>query len=136
MRAAFVRRLGTELHLLVRGATHRHRLLRSRLAFLLVSTLLLDAVATGLMYAFEHARSDSGFDDLGGALFWVLPGAPQPGGIRGVARIPPLPSVGTTRTGTPLWWGTKQPTRSRTRCALVPARRSGTTAASSSLRQA
>ena len=55
----------------MRGATHTHRLLRSRLALLLGATLLLDAVATVLMYLFEHAHRGSGFDDVGGALFWV-----------------------------------------------------------------
>ena len=57
--------------MVVRGASHTHRLLRSRLAFLLAATLVVDAVATLLMYAFEHSGPDSGFDDLGGALFWV-----------------------------------------------------------------
>jgi hypothetical protein len=60
-----------ELRMLLRGETHTHRVLRSRLAFLLGSTLVLDAVGTVLMYLFEHAHSGSGFDDLGGALFWV-----------------------------------------------------------------
>jgi hypothetical protein len=57
--------------MVLRGASHTHRLLRGRLAFLCVSTLLLDAVGTVLMYAFEHTHRDSGFDDVGGALFWV-----------------------------------------------------------------
>jgi hypothetical protein len=60
-----------EVRMVVRGATRTHRVLRSRLAFLLLSTLLLDVVATVLMYVFEHDHSGSGFDDLGGALFWV-----------------------------------------------------------------
>jgi hypothetical protein len=66
-----VRRVADELRLTLRGASHTHRMLRSRLAFLLVATLMLDAVGTILMYLFEHADSRSGFDDLGGALFWV-----------------------------------------------------------------
>jgi hypothetical protein len=53
------------------GASHTHRLLRGRIASLCLGTLMLDGVATGLMYLFEHGRPDSGFDDLGGALFWV-----------------------------------------------------------------
>jgi hypothetical protein len=57
--------------MVLRGASHSHRVLRSRLAFLCLSTALLDAVATMLMYAFEHAHRGSGFDDVGGALFWV-----------------------------------------------------------------
>jgi hypothetical protein len=42
-----------------------------RLVFLIAATLLLDAVASVLMYLFEHDDPRSGFDDLGGALFWV-----------------------------------------------------------------
>jgi hypothetical protein len=57
--------------MVLRGASHTHRLLRSRLAFLCLSTALLDAVGTMLMYAFEHTNRGSGFDDVGGALFWV-----------------------------------------------------------------
>lgn len=57
--------------MVLRGASHTHRLLRSRLMVLGVSTLLLDALATLLMYEFEHAQRDSGFHGVGGALFWV-----------------------------------------------------------------
>jgi hypothetical protein len=67
----WARRVTEELRLTLRGASKTHRILRSRLAFLLVATMLLDAFATVLMYLFEHADSRSGFDDLGGALFWV-----------------------------------------------------------------
>jgi hypothetical protein len=64
-------RLRTEVRMVVRGESRTHRFLRSRLAFLLGSTLLLDIVGTLLMYWFEHDAPGSGFDDLGGALFWV-----------------------------------------------------------------
>jgi hypothetical protein len=57
--------------MVLRGESHTHRILRSRLTFLLGATLLLDAVATVLMYLLEHDHRGSGFDDLGGALFWV-----------------------------------------------------------------
>src|SRR5919202_5168535 len=57
--------------MVVRGSTHTHRVLRSRLAVLLGTTLALDAVGTILMYLFEHHHRGSGFDDVGGALFWV-----------------------------------------------------------------
>ena len=53
------------------GATHTHRLLRGRIAALCLGTLTLDAAGTVLMYLFEHSQPGSGFDDLGGALFWV-----------------------------------------------------------------
>jgi hypothetical protein len=60
-----------EVGMLVRGESRTHRVLRSRLMFLAVATLALDALATVGMYLFEHAARGSGFDDLGGALFWV-----------------------------------------------------------------
>ena len=61
------RMLRDELRMVARGASHTHRMLRSRLAFLMVGTIGLDAVGTVLMYAFEHTRPGSGFHDLGGA---------------------------------------------------------------------
>jgi hypothetical protein len=64
-------RLRTELRMVLRGESLTHRFLRSRLTFLLAATLLLDAVGTVLMFLFEHDAQGSGFDDLGGALFWV-----------------------------------------------------------------
>src|SRR5215216_2372548 len=60
-----------ELGMVLRGESRTHRFLRSRLMFLLLATLMLDALATGLMFAFEHDVRESGFDDVGGALFWV-----------------------------------------------------------------
>ena len=56
-----------EFRMVLRGESHTHRILRSRLTFLIAATLLLDAVATALMYLFEHDHRDSGFDDVGGA---------------------------------------------------------------------
>lgn len=66
-----MRHMGTEVRMVIRGESLAHRLLRSRLMFLLVATLLLDAAATAGMYMLEHDAPGSGFDDLGGALFWV-----------------------------------------------------------------
>jgi len=63
--------MASELRMVVRGESHTHRFLRARLSFLLVATLALDAVATVAMYWLEHDHRGSGFDDLGGALFWV-----------------------------------------------------------------
>lgn len=60
-----------EIRSVLRGESHTHRLLRSRLAILAVATLLLDAVGTVLMYVCERDRAASGFHDLGGAWFWV-----------------------------------------------------------------
>ena len=61
----------SEITGVLRGVSHTHRLLRSRLTILTVATLLLDAVGTLLMYVFEHGRTASGFHNVGGALFWV-----------------------------------------------------------------
>jgi hypothetical protein len=63
--------MGSELRMVIRGESRTHKFLRSRIAFLLVSTLALDAVASVLMYLFEHDARGSGFDDFGGALFWA-----------------------------------------------------------------
>jgi hypothetical protein len=66
-----MRHTAAEIRMVLRGESHTHRILRSRLTFLLCATLVLDAVGTTLMYLFEHDHRGSGFDDLGGALFWV-----------------------------------------------------------------
>ncbi len=63
--------MGHEIRRVLRGETHAHLMLRSRLTVLLVATLLLDAGATVLMYLFEHDDAGSGFHTVGGALFWV-----------------------------------------------------------------
>ena len=57
--------------MVVRGESATHRVLRSRLGFLIMATLALDAVGTAAMYALEHADRRSGFHDWGGAAFWV-----------------------------------------------------------------
>src|SRR4051812_25129280 len=46
--------MGTELRMVVRGESRTHRFLRSRLMFLFLATVALDALATVLMYTFEH----------------------------------------------------------------------------------
>jgi hypothetical protein len=66
-----VRRAAVEIRSILRGESHTHRLLRSRLTILAGATLLLDAVGTVLMYLCEHDRAASGFHDLFGAWFWV-----------------------------------------------------------------
>ena len=57
--------------MVIRGESLAHRLLRSRLMFLLVATLVLDVLGTTIIYALEHDAASSGFHDWGGALFWV-----------------------------------------------------------------
>ena len=66
-----VSHMGKEARMVVRGETMTHRFLRARLTFLITATLVVDAVATLLMYWFEAGDPRSGFDDLGGSLFWV-----------------------------------------------------------------
>jgi hypothetical protein len=66
-----MRHMGTELRMVIRGESRTHRFLRTRLTFLTVATLLLDVAATIVMYLLEHDEPRSGFDDFGGALFWV-----------------------------------------------------------------
>jgi hypothetical protein len=66
-----MRHMSTELRMVIRGESFAHRILRSRLMFLFVATLALDAAATVAMYALEHDKPSSGFHDWGGALFWV-----------------------------------------------------------------
>jgi hypothetical protein len=61
----------SEVRMVLRGESRTHRFLRARLTFLLLATLLVDAVATAAMYMLEHDHPRSGFDDVGGALFWV-----------------------------------------------------------------
>jgi hypothetical protein len=66
-----MRHMGTEVRMVIRGESLAHRLLRSRLMFLFVATLALDAAATVAMYGLEHREPGSGFHTWGGALFWV-----------------------------------------------------------------
>ena len=61
----------SEVGMVLRGESRTHRFLRARLTFLMGATLLVDAVATAVMYMLEHDHPRSGYDDVGGALFWV-----------------------------------------------------------------
>ena len=61
----------TEARMVLRGESHTHRFLRARLTFLIAATLVVDAVGTTAMYLLERDHPRSGFDDVGGALFWV-----------------------------------------------------------------
>jgi hypothetical protein len=66
-----MRQMGREVGMVVRGESPTHRILRSRLTFLAMATLALDAVGTAAIYALEHGDRRSGFHGWGGALFWV-----------------------------------------------------------------
>jgi hypothetical protein len=57
--------------MLVRGRTPTHRHLRSRLAFLFVVTLALDAVASVLIFFFERHAPRTQISSLGDSLFWT-----------------------------------------------------------------
>lgn len=61
----------SEVRMVLRGESRTHRFLRARLTFLIAATVAVDVVATTAMYMLEHHDPRSGFDDVGGALFWV-----------------------------------------------------------------
>src|SRR4051794_1680610 len=63
--------LASEARMVIGGATHTHRFLRARLVFLLLATIVIDVVATALMYLLERDAPGSDFDDVGEALFWT-----------------------------------------------------------------
>jgi hypothetical protein len=60
-----------EIRNVVRGATPTHEHLRSRVAFVVVATFLLDAVASVLILAFERHASGTKIANLGDAVFWT-----------------------------------------------------------------
>jgi hypothetical protein len=55
----------------VRGATPTHEHLRSRIAFVVLATLVLDALASVLILAFERHASGTEITNLGDSLFWT-----------------------------------------------------------------
>jgi hypothetical protein len=60
-----------ELAAVVRGETRTHELLRSRLLFLFLVTLILDAGASALIFLFERHASGTEITNLGDAVFWT-----------------------------------------------------------------
>jgi hypothetical protein len=60
-----------ELLMVARGDTPTHEHLRSRLLFLLVVTVVLDAGATVLVFLFERHAPGTGITSAGDALFWT-----------------------------------------------------------------
>ena len=62
---------GRELLRIVRGVTPTHAHLRSRVLFLVVVTMVLDIVASGLVYVFERHASGTEITTFGDALFWT-----------------------------------------------------------------
>ena len=60
-----------EIHKVVRGATPTHEHLRSRITFVVGATLLLDAVASVLIFLFERHASGTKITNIGDAAFWT-----------------------------------------------------------------
>jgi hypothetical protein len=60
-----------EIRNVARGATPTHDHLRSRITFVVVATVLLDAVASILIFAFERHASGTEITNFGDALFWT-----------------------------------------------------------------
>jgi hypothetical protein len=60
-----------EIGAVVRGDTRTHELLRSRLVFLFLATLILDAVASALIFIFERHASGTEITNLGDSVFWT-----------------------------------------------------------------
>ena len=56
---------------MVRGDTLTHELLRSRLLFLFLATLVLDVVASFLIFMFERHASGTEITNVGDAVFWT-----------------------------------------------------------------
>lgn len=56
---------------MVRGATPTHDRLRSRIAFIIFATVVLDAVASVLILLFERHAAGTGITSLGDSVFWT-----------------------------------------------------------------
>ena len=57
--------------MVARGLTPTHEHLRSRLVFLFVATVVLDAVASALVFLFERDADGTGITTFGDSLFWT-----------------------------------------------------------------
>lgn len=65
-------RAGTrEILRVARGISPTHVHLRSRLVFLVLVTVVLDAVASVLIYLFERHAAGTGITTIGDSLFWT-----------------------------------------------------------------
>jgi hypothetical protein len=65
------RRHVREIHNVARGATPTHEHLRSRITFLVAATLILDALASVLIFVFERNASGTEIRNFGDAVFWT-----------------------------------------------------------------
>jgi hypothetical protein len=67
-----VRRSGVrEIHNVVRGITPTHAHLRARIAFVILATLVLDALASVLILLFERNADGTEITNLGDSVFWT-----------------------------------------------------------------
>jgi hypothetical protein len=62
---------GREVVEVARGVTPTHEHLRSRLAFVFIATLILDAIASVLILGFERHAQGSEITTLGDSVFWT-----------------------------------------------------------------
>jgi hypothetical protein len=60
-----------EIRKIVRGTTPTHAHLRSRLVFVMVVTVALDAVASVLILGFERHAPGTEITNIGDAVFWT-----------------------------------------------------------------
>ncbi|HEV3377354.1 MAG TPA: hypothetical protein VG126_08750 [Thermoleophilaceae bacterium] len=60
-----------EILMVARGVTPTHEHLRSRLVFLFVVTILVNAVASVLVLLFERHADGTGITNYGDSLFWT-----------------------------------------------------------------
>jgi hypothetical protein len=66
-----VREGGREALKVARASTPTHRHLRSRLIFLFIATVIFDAVASVLIFAFERHAPGDREPNLGDSVFWT-----------------------------------------------------------------
>ena len=60
-----------EIRKVARGATPTHEHLRSRITFVVVATVVLDAIASILILGFERHAPGTEITNVGDAVFWT-----------------------------------------------------------------
>ena len=60
-----------EVLAVARGTTRTHELLRSRVLFLFLATVVLDAIASVLIFLFERHASGTEITTFGDSVFWT-----------------------------------------------------------------
>jgi hypothetical protein len=69
--AQHLRGASQEIARVARADTPTHHHLRTRLVLLILATVALDAVATLLVFVFEHDQPRTGITNIGDSLFWT-----------------------------------------------------------------